>query len=79
MSHRVRCFILVIFPGVQERRILCFCTSVGSEAKLALRSVSSAMVGTSGSCLFVAGLPADIVGSQNFQTFSTLQTPHLGD
>ena len=24
-----------------------------------------------GSCLFAAGLPADIAGSQNFQTFST--------
>ena len=35
--------------------------------------------GTNGSCLFVAGLPTDIVGSQSFQTFSTRQTPHLGD
>ena len=32
-----------------------------------------------GSCLFAAGLPADIVDSQNFQTFSTRQPPHLGD
>ena len=32
-----------------------------------------------GSCLFAAGLPADIVGNQSFQTFSTRQTPHLGD
>ena len=32
-----------------------------------------------GSCLFAAGLPADIVGSQNFLTFSTRHTPHLVD
>ena len=32
-----------------------------------------------GSCLFAAGLSADIVGSQTFQTFSTRQTPHLGE
>ena len=32
-----------------------------------------------GSCLFAAGLPTDTIGSQNFQTFSTRQTPHLGD
>ena len=32
------------------------------------------------SCLFVAaGLSADIVGSQNFQTVSTRQTPHPGN
>ena len=32
-----------------------------------------------GSCLFAAGLPADRpTGSQNVQTFSTRQTPHLG-
>ena len=31
------------------------------------------------SCIFAAGLPADIVGSQNFQIFSTRQTPHLVD
>ena len=29
--------------------------------------------------LIAAGLPAEIVGSQNFQTFSTRQTPHLVD
>ena len=32
-----------------------------------------------GSCLIAAGLPTDIVGSENFQTFSTRQTQHLGD
>ena len=32
-----------------------------------------------GSYLFAAGLPTDIVGSQNFQTFSTRQTTHHGD
>ena len=32
-----------------------------------------------GSCLFAAELPADILSSQNFQTLSTRQTPHLGD
>ena len=32
-----------------------------------------------GCCLFAAGLPTDTVGSQNFQTFSTRQSPHLGD
>ena len=32
-----------------------------------------------GSCLFADGLPTDTVGSQNFQTFSTRQTPHLDD
>ena len=32
-----------------------------------------------GSCLFAVALTADIVGSQNFQTFSTRQTPHIGD
>ena len=35
--------------------------------------------GPNGSCLFAAGTPADNFGSQNFQTFSTRQTPHLGD
>ena len=34
---------------------------------------------TNGSCLFAAGLPINIVGSQSFQTFSTRQTTHLGD
>ena len=32
-----------------------------------------------GSCLFASGSPTDTVGSQNFQPFSTRQTPHLGD
>ena len=32
-----------------------------------------------GSCLFATGSPTDTVGSQNFQTFSTRQTPHFGD
>ena len=32
-----------------------------------------------GSCLFAAGSPTGTVVSQNFQTFSTRQTPHLGD
>ena len=32
-----------------------------------------------GSCLIAAGLPADIVSSQSFQSFSTRQAPHLGD
>ena len=32
-----------------------------------------------GSCLFAAGKPANVVGIQNFQTFSTRQSPHLGD
>ena len=32
-----------------------------------------------GSCLFAAGLSADIVGSHSIQTFSTLHAPHLGD
>ena len=36
MKHRVPCFILDIFPGVEERRILCICASVGSEATLVL-------------------------------------------
>ena len=35
--------------------------------------------GQNGSCLFSAGLSAGIVGSQNFQTFSTHQIQHLGD
>ena len=34
---------------------------------------------TNGSCRFVVGSPTDTVGSQNFQPFSTRQTPHLGD
>ena len=34
---------------------------------------------TNGSCLFETGSPTDIVGRQNFQTFSTRQLPHLGD
>ena len=42
-------------------------------------AVDEAARDTNGSCLFAAGLPADIVGSQNFQTFSTRQTPHFGD
>ena len=29
--------------------------------------------------LFAAGSPTDTVGSQNFQTFSTRQTPHIGN
>ena len=37
------------------------------------------LVDPNGSCLFAAGLPTDTVGSENFQTFSTRQTPHLGD
>ena len=32
-----------------------------------------------GNCLFAAGSPTDTFGSQNFQTFSTRQTPHLGN
>ena len=36
-------------------------------------------INPNGSCLFAAGLPTYIVGSQNFQTFSTRQTAHLGD
>ena len=32
-----------------------------------------------GGCLFAAELPTDTVGSQSSQTFSTRQTPHLGD
>ena len=58
-----------MFPGIEERGILCIWASVGSEATLALGSVSSAMVGTNGSCLFAVGLPAVIVGSQYFKTF----------
>ena len=36
-------------------------------------------VDPNGSCLFAAGSPTNTVGSQSFQTFSTRQTPHLGN
>ena len=38
-----------------------------------------AMTDPNESCLFAAGSPTDTVGSQNYQTFSTRQTPHRGD
>ena len=42
-------------------------------------ALSIITVDPNGCCLFAAGLPTDFFGSQNFQTFSTRQTPHLGD
>ena len=56
-------------PSVARDRLRRFC-SIGDE---------KTNHDPNGSCLFAAGLPADIVGSQNFKHFSTRQTTHLGD
>ena len=53
------------------------CGVLGSE--LVLTSHLLMRCGPNGSCLFAAFLPTDTVGSQNFQSFSTRQTPRLGD
>ena len=42
-------------------------------------TVTNSSADPNGSCLFAAGLPTDTVGRQNFQPFSTRQTPHHGD
>ena len=41
--------------------------------------INNILCDPNGSCLFTAGSPTDTVSTQNFQTFSTRQTPHLGD
>ena len=49
------------------------------EAAFLRQRLSHATVDPNGSCLFATESPTDTVGSQNFNTFSTRQAPHLGE
>ena len=54
-------------------------TSSSTHLQHHLRRTTYRWNDPNGSCLFSVGSPTDTVGSQNIQTFSTRQTPRLGD
>ena len=76
--------VIAISAAYQWHIMVQCCCDSGSTNKLSCVSYfhqkqRSDFKDPIGSCLFAAGLPTDTVGSQDFQPFSTRQTPHLGD